>query len=322
MRIIPTLSALALLLASCTATQYSTVGKSDQAKMLVTEKKDVVPFRDLQQQSISTFQERTQTRTLIAPMVGALTSFGVDAIKKMIANDKKKYTAEYKMALTDMVFYDQLSTESVFDPLGMHFNGFTLVRTFTNKDGNIDTAMKAEFELDKTNPYEILNNAIFRLKLKSFTLNYAKAKIAKNGPKKLNMDFEITFRTSYVNEQGVLFDNITLGKFVFMLRDAPLDKNAPGYAAFYDKLKGKKIEGRSFIVPRSFGYYITEEGVPARSYSQGAYSVQVNVKESSKNSFVNTLILDNSGQLLEAAGKKVNEFGKGSGASSGGKKKN
>jgi hypothetical protein len=288
----------------------------------VTEQRDAVDFAKLQQQSITTFKERTQSRAFFAPMLGALTSYGADAIKKMIANDKKKYTAEYKMALTDMVFYDQLSTESVFDPVGMQFNGFTLVRTFQNENGGTDTAMKAEFELDKTNAYEILNNAVFRLKLKSFTLNYAKAKIAKNGPKKLNMDFEITFKTSYVNEQGVLFDNVTLGKFVFLLRDAPLDKNAAGYADFYEKLKGKKIEGRSFIVPRSFGYYINEDGSPEKAYSQGAYSVQVTVKESSKNSFVNTLLLDNSGQMIDAAGKEINKFGGDKGKSSGEKKKN
>jgi hypothetical protein len=320
------LTVSAIAFASCKASEYTTLGKSDQAKMMVAEKKDAVEFKNLQQQSITTFKERTQTRTFFAPMIGVISSYGVDAIKKMIANDKKKYTAEYKMALTDMVFYDQLSTESAFDPIGMQFNGFTLVRTFKNENGGVDTAMKAEFELDKTNPYEILNNAIFRLKLKSFTLNYAKAKIAKNGPKKLNMDFEITFKTSYVNEQGVLFDNVTLGKFVFLLRDAPLDKNSEGYTAYYEKLKGKKIDGRSFIVPRSFGYYITEDGGPAKSYSQGAYAVQVTVKESSKNSFVNTLLLDNSGQVLDAAGKKITDLGGGdskgkSSGSSGGKKK-
>lgn len=321
-RYIPTLFAIPLvLLASCTASRYSSSGKPDQARMFLDQKKDAIDFGQLQQQSIVSFQERTQTRAFFAPMVGTLTSLGVDAVKKMIANDKKKYTAEYKMALTDMLFYDQLSTESAFDPVGMQFNGFTVVRTFRSKDGKLDTALVATFELDKTNPYEILNNSVFRLKLKDLKLNYAKAKIAKNGPKKLNMDFDITIRTSYVNEQGVLFDNVALGKFVFTLRDAPLDKDAPGYAEYYEKLKGRKIEGRSFIVPRSFGYYITEEGNPAKSYSQGAYSIQVNVKESSKNSFVNTLLIDNSGQILDAAGKKLNELGSGSSKPAGGKKK-
>jgi hypothetical protein len=307
MRII-NLAWISFLLASCTATKYSSVGKSDQSKIVLNEERDAIDFGALQQQSINTFQQRFQSRTILAPMAGSLISLGTDAIKKMIANDKKKYTAEYKMGLSDLVFYDQLSTQSAFDPLGMQFNGFTLVRTFKNTAGKTDTALVAEFELDKSNPYEILNNSVFRLKLKRFQLNAAKAKIAKNGPKTLNMDFEITFRTSYVNEQGNLFDNVTLGKFVFLVRDAPLDKEAPGYTSYYSNLAGKRIDGRSFIVPRSFGYYVTEDGAPAKSYSQGAYTIQVNVKESSKNSFVNTLLIDNSGQILDAAGKKIKDF--------------
>lgn len=308
MRLVVTLITGLIVFASCTASKYSSVGKKDQSKMLLAEKRDAIDFGQLKSQNITTYQERAQSRAFFAPIAGSLISLGTDAVKKMIANDKKKYMAEYKMGLTDLVFYDQLSKESAFDPVGMQFNGFTLVRTFQNGDGGIDTALVAEFELDKTNPYEILNNSIFRLKLKSLQLNAAKAKIAQNGPKTLNMDFEITFKTSYVNEQGVLFDNVTLGKFVFLLRDAPLDKNASDYTAYYEGLKGKKIEGRSFIVPRSFGYHINEDGAPAKAFSQGAYSIQVNVKESSKNSFVNTLILDNAGQGLDAAGKKIKEF--------------
>jgi hypothetical protein len=298
----------AFLLLSCNASKFSSMGKKDQPKMLLNEERDAIDFSALQKQSVNTFQQRFQSRGFFAPMAGSLISLGTDAVKKMIANDKKKYTAEYKMGLSDLVFYDQLSTESAFDPLGMQFNGFTLMRTFQNDEGKTDTAMVAEFELDKTNPYEILNNSVFRIKLKRFKLNSAKAKVAQNGPKTLNMDFEITFRTSYVNEQGVLFDNVTLGKFVFLVRDAPLDKNADGYTAYYEKLAGKKIDGRSFIVPRSFGYYINADGVPSKSFSQGAYTVQVNVKESSKNSFVNTLLIDNSGQIIDAAGKKLKEF--------------
>lgn len=308
MRIIQTLLIPAFLFGACKTSQYSSVDRPDQAKMILSEKKDAVDFSLLQKQDVLSFRERAQSRAFFAPMAGSLVSLGTDAVKKMIANDRKKYTAEYKMGLTDLVFYDQLSTENAFDPLGMQFNGFTLTRTFKNRNGVTDTAMTAVFELDKTNPYEILNNSIFRLKLKSFALHSAKAKVAKNGPQKLNMDFEITFKTSYVNEQGVLFDNVTLGKFIFTLRDAPLDKNAPGYTAYYEKLKNKKIEGHSFIVPRSFGYHINEEGVPTKSYSQAVYSIQANVKESSKNSFVNTLLMDNSGQAIDAAGKKLKDF--------------
>jgi hypothetical protein len=230
-------------------------------------------------------------------------SLATNAVKQMIAKDKKKYTAEYDYALTDLYFYDQLSTENPFDPIGMQFSGFRLVRTFQNK-GVTDTAMIADFELDNTNPYEIINNSIFRLKLKSLQLNYAKAKVPANN-KLLNMDFEISFHTSYVNGQGELFKNIELGKFFFFLRKAPLDNDAEGYTAYYEKLKGKKLEGQSFIVPRSFGYHMSGINTVEPAYSQGAYTIQVKVKESSKNTFVNQLIIDNSNKLVDALGDQL-----------------
>ena len=62
-------------------------------------------------------------------------------------------------------------------PLPIQFKGFTLVRTFTNKTGTKDTAFVADFELDTTNSNEILNNSVFRLKLKNLELNYSKAKL-------------------------------------------------------------------------------------------------------------------------------------------------
>jgi hypothetical protein len=296
---------LSLLLISCATSKYSSVGKEDQARLTIDKKDNVIDFASLQRQDTLTFADR-KTRGIFAPMLGQLTGLGVDAIKKMIAKDKAKYTAEYKLGKTDMAFYDQISTRSAFDPIGIQFNGFTIARTFTNEAGGTDTALVATFEVDKSNVYEIMNNSIFRLKVKDFKLYSAKAKIAKSAAAKLNMDFEITFKTSYVNEMGVLFDNITLGKFVFTLRDAPLDQNAPGYADYYNNLKGKSLDGRSFIVPRSFGYYISDGNeAPEKSFSQGLYSIQVKVTESSKNTFINTLLIDNSDQIINAAGKKV-----------------
>jgi hypothetical protein len=119
------------------------------------------------------------------------------------------------------------------------------------------------------------------------------------------MDFEISFNTSYATGQGQLFKNIELGKFFFFLRNAPLDRSAAGYDAFYNNLKGQKIDGQSFIVPRSYGYHIGENNTPAVSFSQGAYTIDVTVKESSKNKFVNQLIIDNSGKMVDALGDQI-----------------
>ena len=269
--------------------------------MKISEKPDVIDYASLQQQNVPDMASRSDKgRGEFTGIIGGTISLATNAVKQMIAKDKARYTAAYTYGLTDLYFYDQLSVEGPFDPLGLQFSGFKLVRTFENQ-GRMDTALIAEFELDIVNPYEILNNSIFRLKLKSLQLNYAKAKVPNNN-NFLNMDFEIIFNSSYANSQGALFKNMELGKFYFFLRKAPLDKNAVGYEEYYKNLVGKKLDGQSFIVPRSFGYHITGKNNAQPSYSQGAYTITVNVKESSKNTFVNQMIIDNSGQLVEALG--------------------
>ncbi|ANE53037.1 hypothetical protein [Flavisolibacter tropicus] len=298
-----TISLMAFSLAGCIGSKLGSANNKEKVQMNIKEKVDVIDYALLKEQTVPSFASRGQSRGPMTGLTLGAVSLATNAVKQMIAKDKKKYTAEYDYALTDLYFYDQLSTENPFDPIGMQFSGFRLVRTFQNK-GVTDTAMIADFELDATNPYEIINNSIFRLKLKSLQLNYAKAKVPANN-KLLNMDFEISFHTSYVNGQGVLFKNIELGKFYFFLRKAPLDKNEEGYTAYFEKLKGKKLEGQSFIVPRSFGYHMSNSNTVEPAYSQGAYTIQVKVKESSKNTFVNQMIIDNSNKLVDALGDQL-----------------
>ncbi len=294
----------ALLLASCAGSRQGSANESEEVKMDIREKPDVINYASLQMQDVPDMASRgVGSRGPLTGIVGGAVSLASNAVKQMIAKDKKKYNAEYSYGLTDLYFYDQLSVEGPFDPLGLQFSGFKLVRTFEN-EGRMDTALTAEFELDAANPYEILNNAMFRLKLKSLQLNYAKAKVPGNN-NYLNMDFEINFNSSYVNSQGALFKNIDLGKFYFFLRKAPLDKSQPGYDAYYQNLVGKKLDGQSFIVPRSFGYHVVGANNAQPSYSQGAYNITVNVKESSKNTFVNQMIIDNSGKLVDALGDQL-----------------
>ncbi len=292
------------MLVSCAGSRQGSASEQEDVQMKIHEKPDVINYASLQTQDVPDMASRgTGSRGPLTGIVGGAVSLATNAVKQMIAKDKKKYNADYSYGLTDLYFYDQLSIEGPFDPLGLQFSGFKLVRTFEN-NGKMDTALTAEFELDAANPYEILNNAMFRLKLKSLQLNYAKAKVPGNN-NFLNMDFEITFNSSYVNSQGALFKNMELGKFYFFLRKAPLNKTQPGYDDYYASLAGKKLDGQSFIVPRSFGYYVVGKNNAQPSYSQGAYNITVNVKESSKNTFVNQLIIDNSGKLVDALGDQL-----------------
>ncbi len=293
-----------LIFIGCKTSGHSLALKNELTNIEIEEKHDAISYRSLASQQIPTFLERSSlSRGVFTPVVGSAVSLATNAIKKMIAKDRAKYVANYSFALTDLFFYDQLSAESVFDPVGMQFNGFTLIRTFINSQNQTDTAFIAKFELDISATNEIINNSVFRLKLADFQLFYSKIKMTKAQKNNINMDIEITFNTSYVNELGQLFDNVELGKFYFLLREAPMDKKDPNYSGFYENLQNSRIDGRSFIVPRSFGYYKNAKGDIAKSYSQGAYSISAKVTESANDRFVTKIISDNSNQIIEMIGK-------------------
>lgn len=238
---------------------------------------------------------------------GYLISLAADGIKRMIDNRHEKYTAQFNMAVSDLRFYNNLSSNGAFDPNGIKFNGFSLVRVVRNVTNNKeDTAFIADFELDTKNPYDILNNSIFKLRLKNLDYRYSKAKM-KNDRSAINLDFEITFTTSYVNELGNFFNNVVLGKFYLGLRDAPVNKRRPGYKEYYASLENIPLAGKSFIVPRSFGYYVTNSNQLGKSYSWGNYAISAVVTESSDESFVDKVIYDNTGFILDVAEDKMHK---------------
>lgn len=300
-----TISLFSLIIIGCKTSQYSSSNNSnEETTMKVDEKPDVIDYAKLKEQRIPQLGDRGSSRGLFGPILGSAISLATDAVKKMIAKDQAKHTAEYDFAMTDLYFYDQLSTESAFDPIGMQFNGFRVVR-LVEKDGRTDTAMVADFALDTSRPYEIINNSIFRLRLKNLKINYSKAKITSGQKNSINMDFEIKFKTSYVNDMGQLFNDVELGKFYFLVRNAPVNKTESGYDAYYKNLQDKMLDGKSFIVPRSFGYHVVGPNQTKQSFSQGAYSIQVNVRESSKDKFITKVLVDNSGKLIDMLGDKA-----------------
>jgi len=298
------------ILTGCKSSQKSSKTAKEETKMVINESPDALNYVSLKMQYIPQFGDRVgNSRGLIyGPLLGSAVSLASNAVKQMIANDRKKYMADYVFALSDLYFYDQLSTESVFDPVGLQFSGFTVIRLFQNKNEELDTAFKAEFILDTAKASEIINNSVFRLRLKNLDMRYTKAKMTKGQKNVLNMDIEISLQTSYVTESGQLFDNVQLGRFFLLLRDMPMDNTDPSYTSYYENLKNKPLDGHSFIVPRSFGYYLAEGKIPRRCYSQGAYAIKVKVKESSIDKFVTKVIMDNSNQLIDAFGGQAKKL--------------
>ncbi len=291
--------AVLIILASCASEK-----KSGENKFIrINETPTGLSFNKLKNQQQLVNSQGNSRGVLDAYLV----SLATNGIKNMIDKRKKKYTAEFSMALTDLHFYNNLSTRGIFDPNGIIFKGFTLVRLVNNKEqGKMDTALIAHFLLDTSNSYEIANSSMFRVKLDSLDYRFPKAKY-KHDKKTINVDFEITFSCSYVNETGNFFSNVVLGKFYLPVRNAPLDKNGSDYALFYQRLRNTPLTGACFIVPRSFGYYVAEDNVLKPSYSWGNYSIAATVTESSKEAFVDKIISDNSDLIINASKTQLNK---------------
>ncbi|MBL7697317.1 MAG: hypothetical protein JNK79_04135 [Chitinophagaceae bacterium] len=304
-----------MVLTACTASKVGSATREEGLAMKISEQHDLIDIEKVPRQEALTMSERLlvkrgESRGPLAPLAGNLVSLASSAVKQMIANDQKKYLASYSFGLNGLYFYDQLASDSHFDPVGMQFNGFRIIRTFQSKSGSTDTALIADFMIDTSSISEIINNSMFRLRLKSFDLRYAKAKVpAVNKEKILNMDIQVSFMTSYVTDDGQLHDSVTLGKFFLALRKAPLDTAASNYTSYYESLKDTLLTGKSFIVPRSFGYHRNALGDMIRSYSQGAYSIQVKVVETSKNNFVTKLVFDNANSIIDAGGNQLKKIG-------------
>ena len=173
----------------------------------------------------------------------------------------------------------------------MQFNGFTIVRMCGK-----DTALKAVFEVDRSNLCEIFYDGIFRLKIKEFQFNYAKAKVWAHKEPRLNLDFSIEIYSSFISNDSRLNNNDTIGKFSLNLAGVCLH-NIDSCKQF----EGKRLEGFSFLVPRSYGYSV-QAAKPI--YSQGAFSIHVNVKETANRKLVGKLMNKYSDQIFESMDQK------------------
>jgi len=301
---------------SCTVSKYSNKTKNDETAVKVAEDETFIASAMNDQPLARGVKSRG---FITVAMIAQVASIGAKAVKNVIDNEKKKYTAEYSDGIYGMYFYSHLSEKDVWDPEGIQLKEFTFIRTFKNKKGQIDTALKATFMLDTSRSYEIYNNAVFRLKVKELVINYSKAKVPtkrwyfpwsylqKTKNDKLDMDIEIEFATTYNTEQGLIYHDASLGKFYLLVRDAPLDKKDINYKNYYETMAGERLDGYSFIVPRSFGhYYNGSEYKPC--YSQGNYNIIIKVKESGQDKFVDKLIMDNSGVAVDAIAEQVKKI--------------
>lgn len=304
-----------VMLTQCSV-RYSNAVKGEQRKMdvVVDENKDVLASANITNQSSGRG----------SAVVGTGISLAVSGIKSLINADKKKYVAEYEGVLNELYFYNNISVlpEGVLDPTGVQFKGFHFERMVKPDGKRIkkDTAMYALFEMDtdSASMYEMVNNSIFRLRMKDLRMNYSKAKVPSKkwyvpwtwftrNAETVNLDFDIAIRATWFSKDGTFYDNVQIGKFNMTVRDLPLDsvKQRAFLASDPRSPINKRASGYSVLVPRSVSAVVIGRGKYDTAYGKGIYRIDCKVKEASKQSFALKSFYDNSDALVDSASKLI-----------------
>jgi hypothetical protein len=231
----------------------------------------------------------TRERGVFNPLLGAASSLGFNAIEKIITNERGRTTLTHFDARSDLYFYDQLSDIHPLDPSGIRFDGLDIIRWKTDDLGRPDTAMFVSLELDTSNPSEILNNSIFRLKVAEMRVYdsevpdsrrwYNPVSWFREKPNTLNVSMVVTFLASWIDDAMVMHSEVPMGRFVLSFDEIPL-RGTPGHEEFLANVRGSSVQGYSYLIPRSTGFTYDENYNLTKKYGQGRFSIQIEVKES------------------------------------------
>lgn len=327
MRLLVLILASTIFLTNCSGSKYSHTKSATKVSMSPVESPEVLLSEEYEEQEISDFDKRLLDSrglgtTEVVSMVGQAVSLAVEGVSKLIAAEQKKYTVEYTRKIQDIYFYDQVSKNGKYDPTGMQFDGFEILNMIAldKKGKKQDTALYLRFEVDKSNPYSIINNSIFQMKLKEVKIKHTKAKLAKTkwynpvtwGEKKkdemLNVDVEVKLMCTYLDEQNNMVRDEEIGSFIFPIRNCPMNPEHPDYKKYREQMLGRMMNGYSFLIPRSMGHRIGPRNKLEKVYSQGRFYMVVKVRESGKDKFIERAIYENSESILKDAEKGAQDL--------------
>jgi hypothetical protein len=237
-------------------------------------------------------------------------NLAIQGIKMVIDRSQEKYNQHYISGIRNARFYAQNSNAGMMDPDQIAFKGFEISRTFINPSDEREVAIFARFILDENKLEDIYFNSKFYLVLDSFSMQYCKVKINKSRwylpwswflkeDRTIQLDFEIDIKANWLDAQGGINSDISFGHFVLPLRNVPMDPEADNRESYFSSLRGKEIQGSSYILPRSVAYCTNELGDLSLCYGRGDFNIDVRVVESSKSDFVSRKLTENSDNLFE-----------------------
>jgi hypothetical protein len=287
-------------LLACRSTDYSACTEQSQTELKPVYRE--TPWKP---------DRAVQSRGLIsAGLMAEGVNYAIQGVQQLIEKSNEKYTEEYLSAVSNLKFYAWNSEKGTLDPGGILLEGLELTRTFTDESGKIKEAFTFHLSLEEAAFDDLMHNGKYYFVLDSANIDFAGVKInrkdwfipwtwfIKRHPY-IDIDVFLDVQVNWIDAQGQIYSSVPYGGFSLSLRDVPVGLDGIEKELFERSLRGKRLNGSGFIPPRSSLFCSDEKGELNPCYGRGDVTFIAKVVESSKESYINTLLNQNASEISE-----------------------
>ena len=233
---------------------------------------------------------------------GYVTSFidmGVNAIASLLTRNARlkqeweetvnaENTWTYPISSVEEMrdFYREPSRAGALDPMDMCFDGIGCLRM----EGN-DTVFFLSCHIDRSKLHCIVNHSKFELVLDTLIVSPIRSNLPNTylpieysfaERQNFNLSMRIKLSSSWFTDAIELHTDAQLGEFTISIPVEPEDLDDKGFLR-YVRPQGEpskyKVNGESFIVPRSYMGYRDEKGNYNNIWGTGQYKLDIELKE-------------------------------------------
>ena len=183
-------------------------------------------------------------------------------------------------------FYREPSRAGALDPMDMCFDGIGCLRM----EGN-DTVFFLSCHIDRSKLHRIVNHSKFELVLDTLIVSPIRSNLPNTylpieysfaERQNFNLSMRIKLSSSWFTDAIELHTDAQLGEFTISIPVEPEDLDDKGFLR-YVRPQGEpskyKVNGESFIVPRSYMGYRDEKGNYNNIWGTGQYKLDIELKE-------------------------------------------
>ena len=233
---------------------------------------------------------------------GYVTSFidmGVNAIASLLTRNARlkqeweetvnaENTWTYPISSVEEMrdFYKEPSRAGALDPMDMCFDGIGCLRM----EGN-DTVFFLSCHIDRSKLHRIVNHSKFELVLDTLIVSPIRSNLPNTylpieysfaERQNFNLSMRLRLSSSWFTDAIELHTDAQLGEFTISIPVEPEDLDDKGFLR-YVRPQGEpskyKVNGESFIVPRSYMGYRDEKGNYNNIWGTGQYKLDIELKE-------------------------------------------